>query len=95
MSPSGGTNLDTKTATREDDLIAASSTGCDTLVELLLNEGIDVNVKRGLYGNALQAAAQAGHTNTVRILLARGADVNAIGGDNGDRSASCIAVWVC
>lgn len=60
MSTSGGTNLDTKTATCEDDLIAASSTGCDTLVELFMNEGIDVNVKRGLYGNAYKQQRKQG-----------------------------------
>jgi hypothetical protein len=65
-------------------LQAASVTGHEAVVKLLLNEGADVNAQGGHYGNALQAALATGHEAVVKLLLDKGADVNAQGGDYGN-----------
>jgi hypothetical protein len=56
-------------------------------VEVLLNNGIDVNVKGGggllNDSNALDAASHMGHTDIVKLLLDRGANVNAAHGNMG------------
>ena len=51
--------------------------GMSGVVELLLNQGTDVNAKSGNLGSALSAASKKGHENVVRLLLEKGADVNA------------------
>ncbi|KAJ9484874.1 hypothetical protein VN97_g8488, partial [Penicillium thymicola] len=61
-------------------LQAASLGGYESVVEILLGAGADVNAQGGYYGNALQAAAWRGSPETVQILLGAGADVNAQGG---------------
>ncbi|CAI6336391.1 unnamed protein product [Periconia digitata] len=62
-------------------LYIASLAGHVDVVELLLSqEGIDVNLAGGHYGNALQAAASRNWVGIVELLLEKGADVNAHGG---------------
>jgi hypothetical protein len=47
------------------------------VVEMVLNEGANVNVQGGEYDNVLQTASQGGHK---KMLLDNGAAVNAPGG---------------
>jgi hypothetical protein len=54
-------------------LVIASLFGHDTVVQLLLDEGADVNAQGGRYGNALQAASQGGHEQVFKMLLDAGA----------------------
>uniref|UniRef100_A0A0D2YEN9 NACHT domain-containing protein n=1 Tax=Fusarium oxysporum (strain Fo5176) TaxID=660025 RepID=A0A0D2YEN9_FUSOF len=58
-------------------LQAASFNGNLRVVQLLLDNGADVNVEGGEYGNALPAASSRGHLEVVQLLLNNGADVNA------------------
>jgi ankyrin repeat protein len=61
------------------------------LVKMLLNKGVDPNVKvQELYGNALQAASAEGNDVVVEMLLDKGANPNAPGGlfDNALEAAS-------
>lgn len=51
----------------------AAHAGNEWFVELLLENGADVDLCTGKYGTALQAAAAAGRTNIVRRLLRAGA----------------------
>ena len=51
--------------------------GNDTVVQILLDRGADINAQGGQYGNALQAASECGHDMVVQMLLDRGADVTA------------------
>ena len=61
-------------------LQAASGEGHDKVMQMLLDQGVDVNAQGGgVYGNALQAASCKGHDKVVQILLNQGADVNAQG----------------
>ncbi|CRL19500.1 Zinc finger, ZZ-type [Penicillium camemberti] len=60
-------------------LQAASLGGYESVVEILLGAGADVNAQGGYHGNALQAAGLNGSPETVQILLGAGADVNAQG----------------
>ena len=55
-------------------LIAAASTENWTLVESLINRGIDVNGREQRGSTALMHAAFCGHTESVRLLLSKGAD---------------------
>ncbi|CAL8575827.1 hypothetical protein XPA_001728 [Xanthoria parietina] len=59
---------------------AASERGHDQVVQMLLDNGADVNAQGGSYTNALQAASAGGHDQVVQMLLDNGADVNAQGG---------------
>jgi hypothetical protein len=57
----------------EYSLQVASGRGQTKTVQLLLNNGANVNAQGGVYGNALQAASRRGHTETVQLLLEKGA----------------------
>jgi ankyrin repeat protein len=46
----------------------ASSKGHRTIVQLLLDKGVDLNAE-GMYRNALQAASSGGHEGIVQLLL--------------------------
>ncbi|RYC63098.1 hypothetical protein CHU98_g3117 [Xylaria longipes] len=59
------------------NLYYAAFTGLSEVIQTLLNNGTDVNVRGGSFGNALRAASLEGHKNIVQILLNNGADVNA------------------
>jgi hypothetical protein len=65
-------------------LYYGSLLGLETVVQMLMDAGADVNAQGGLYGNALQAASQGGHEKLVQMLMGAGADVNAHGGDHGN-----------
>jgi ankyrin repeat protein len=67
-----------------DVLKWASLRGHYETVQILLENGADVNTQGGFYGNDLQAASEGGHLETVKILLERGADVNSQGGEYGN-----------
>jgi ankyrin repeat protein len=56
--------------------------GHEQVVELLLDNGVDVNINAhgALYGNALYAASERGYEAVVKMLLDKGTDVNARGG---------------
>ncbi|QBZ58394.1 hypothetical protein PoMZ_03346 [Pyricularia oryzae] len=43
-------------------------------VEKVLNDGADVNIQGGKYGNAFQAVLFKGHKKIVQILVDKGAD---------------------
>ncbi|KAI9847491.1 MAG: hypothetical protein M1837_002392 [Sclerophora amabilis] len=58
--------------------------GVDSVVELLLENGENVNSQSGTYGNALQAASIAGHHQIVQRLLEAKVDVNLQGGEFGN-----------
>lgn len=61
-------------------LQGAAKEGHLKIVELLLQEGADVNAPPSDWGRtALQAAAEGGFVETVKALVAAGADVNASG----------------
>jgi hypothetical protein len=60
-------------------LHAAAVAGRESVVQLLIENGADVNAQGGQYGNALHAAVLGGHKGIVQLLLEKGADVNAIG----------------
>ena len=57
--------------------------GQNPITTLLLENGAEVNIAGGSFGNALQAATFGGNKGTVRTLLRKGADVNALGGKFG------------
>jgi hypothetical protein len=68
-------------------LHAAAYYDNESVVNLLLNHGADVNANCGHYGTALQAAAASTvgrldkcSTSMIELLIQRGADVNAKGG---------------
>ncbi|OQE34403.1 hypothetical protein PENCOP_c018G00646 [Penicillium coprophilum] len=65
-------------------VIWASLNGYDTIVELLLEQGADVNAQGGHYGNALRAACFGDYDNIAKMLIEHGADVNAQGGPYGN-----------
>ena len=54
------------------------------MVQILLDNGADINAQGGRYSTALQAASAGGHNQVVQILLDNGADVNAQGGSFGN-----------
>ncbi|KAK8127999.1 Ankyrin repeat protein [Apiospora sp. TS-2023a] len=54
-------------------LQAASWTGSQEVVRLLLKKGIDVHAQGGEYGNALQAAIKEGRDQTAKLLRQNGA----------------------
>ena len=45
-------------------------------LKLLLDNGIDINIRDLFGGTALNLASSGGHTDIVRLLLDRGADIN-------------------
>ena len=65
------------------DLALASYLGVKQVVQMLLDEGANVNLQGGEYGTALQAASAGGHSEVVQMLLDNGADVNLQSGKYG------------
>ena len=69
---------------RSDALHAAISSSHQTIAELLIERGADVNCEGGKYGTALQAAAATRDMDPiVELLLEKGAYVNTRGGEYG------------
>ena len=58
-----------------DALKVALSGGHEKVVQMLFNQGADMNAQA--YGTALRAASSRGYDKVVQILLNKGADVNA------------------
>ena len=56
----------------------------DETVQMLLDNGADVNAKGGYFGNALLAASTQGHDRVVELLLRKGACVTAQTGEYGN-----------
>lgn len=63
----------------ETMLISCSEKGNGEAVQLLLDQGAEVNAQGRRYGNALQAACAGGHQRVAEMLLDKGAAVNARG----------------
>ncbi|RFU27471.1 hypothetical protein B7463_g8880, partial [Scytalidium lignicola] len=55
----------------------------ETVVQLLLDGKVDINIQSRGFGPALQAASRGGHTEVIRTLLNTGADPNGEGGAYG------------
>ena len=60
------------------------------MMQLLLDEGVDVNNQCEHYGIALQATSSIKHEKVIRILLKRGANVNVQNEIYGSTSSSII-----
>lgn len=66
----------------DNTLWDASLVGNKKVVQMLLDQGADVNAQ-GKHGNALQVASLVGNEKVVQMLLDQGADVNIQGGEYG------------
>lgn len=66
------------------EFLEAAEWGLEKKMQLLLEEGANVNAEGGRYGNALQAAVLEEHIETILFLLENGAHVNADGGTYGN-----------
>ncbi|KAL9048620.1 MAG: hypothetical protein Q9162_007628 [Coniocarpon cinnabarinum] len=75
-------DLESIDAQGRNALFWSSFLGYESIVQLLLYEGADVNARGGEYGTALQAASGKGYDKIVQMLLDKGADVNAQGPGN-------------
>lgn len=53
------------------------------VVQILLDQGTDVDAQGGWYGSSLRAAAWRGNTSIIQLLLDRGADINLVAGPHG------------
>lgn len=62
---------------------AADGEGNDDILELLLDNGANINCVGGIHGTALQVASEAGFESTVLLLLSRDADPNVVAGAHG------------
>jgi hypothetical protein len=79
----GETNVNTADDTSTYPVMWASLNGHDKIVQMLLEQGADVNAQGGEYGSALLAVCSRGYEKVVLVLLEQGADVNARGGHYG------------
>ncbi|KAL9067842.1 MAG: hypothetical protein Q9157_006683 [Trypethelium eluteriae] len=75
-----GANVNIQGGYHGNALQAASYTGQQEIVKILMEKGADVNAQGGACYNALQAALYKGQQEIVKMLLEKGADVNARGG---------------
>jgi ankyrin repeat protein len=60
-------------------------------VQLLVNNGADVNAEGGLYGSPIQAALAGGYEEIVQLLVDNGANVDAEGGHYGSPLQGALA----
>ncbi|KAI0098743.1 ankyrin repeat-containing domain protein [Nemania sp. FL0031] len=65
-------------------LQAACFRGHWDVVNILVDNGVNINARGGTYDNALQAASLRGHREIAELLLQSGADINAQGGKYGN-----------
>ncbi|KAJ7868580.1 ankyrin repeat-containing domain protein [Mycena olivaceomarginata] len=65
---SGADPVDYRTA-----LVAAACTGHNNIVQLLVNNGADVNGRDKRYGSAIEAASKHSYKSMVQMLLRNGA----------------------
>lgn len=65
-------------------LFYMSYRGVSGVVQLLLDDGVDVNAELSCRGNVLLGASENGHEGVVRLLLENGVNVNAEGGPYGN-----------
>lgn len=70
----------------------AAANGNESLMQLLLDRGADINIQGGYFGSALQAAVINGNESHVQLLLDRGADVNIQGGFHGSAIAAAASI---
>jgi ankyrin repeat protein len=75
----------------ETAIKAASFSGHEKIVQLLIGKGANVNAKGGMYGTALHEAAGRGSENIVQFLLDNGSDINAQGGEYGNAIQAAVA----
>ena len=59
----------------------AAKYGHDTMVELLINKGANLNAQDEHHGSALYTASERGHEQVVKLLLDKGAEIKAQGGN--------------
>ena len=59
-------------------LYYVSMAGLHKSVQMLLDEGVNVNAQGGKHGNALHVALEKGHIQIVQMLLDKGANFNAL-----------------
>ncbi|KAF5338867.1 hypothetical protein D9758_015555 [Tetrapyrgos nigripes] len=64
-------------------LYYASTISLSNIMQLLIEEGANINAQGGKYGTPLLAAVSMQNKDTVKLLLEKGADVNAQGGNYG------------
>ena len=60
----------------ENEMMDAVRNGDIENVKLLLDNGIDINIRDRFGGTALNLASSGDHTDIVRLLLDRGANPN-------------------
>jgi ankyrin repeat protein len=72
-------------------LYYAAQIGVPAVVKKIVARTMDVNVRGGLFSDALQAAAARGHDLAIQILLRAGADLNAQGGIYGNALQAAAA----
>ncbi|KKZ62886.1 hypothetical protein EMCG_02731 [[Emmonsia] crescens] len=79
-------NIKGKAGVFENALIAALVRRNDRISELLINEGLDVNLVQGwpCYGTALYLATGQGNRHVIELLISKGADVNLRYKNNGN-----------
>jgi ankyrin repeat protein len=57
---------------------AAAKHGHKKLIEMLLDQGVDINLQSRKYGSALHEALSAGNNHIVELLLNRGANIDLV-----------------
>ncbi|KAJ3967390.1 ankyrin repeat-containing domain protein, partial [Lentinula raphanica] len=70
---------------------AAAYGGHKDIVELLLDNGADIEAQGGFHGTAIEAAAAKGHKDIVELLLLHNANVNTQGGYYGTAMQAAAA----
>ncbi len=78
-----GTDVNAQGGDYVNALQAAAVSSNEKLVQLLLNNSANINI-RGVFGNALQAAVASSNEKLVQLLLDNGASINAQGGEYGN-----------
>jgi ankyrin repeat protein len=58
-------------------LYQAACGGADSIVEMLIQHGVDIDADCGEYGSALAGAAVAGHVSVIKRLIEHGVQINA------------------